>query len=119
MASEVALLSRFTQDVGFDTRALARYIGNLEEGRSKVSVNSALTEGDRDDYFRFRMTADGFVRLRTGELVGNDGEGIEVAKDGTIRYQLLSASGRVIADSDPESPANDAWQALISDDNLE
>jgi hypothetical protein len=114
------LLSRYTQDVGFDTRALARYIGNLEQGRSKVSVNSALSVGDRADHFRLRTTGDEFVRVSTGELVGERGAGIEVAEDGTVRYQLISATGRIIADSDPDSGAEfEAWQALASDENLE
>jgi hypothetical protein len=120
MAGEVALLSRYTEDVGFDSRALARYIGNLEEGRSKVSVNSALSAGERDDYFRFRMAADGFARIRTGELLGEEGQGVQVAPDGSVRYQLLSASGQVLADSDPESGAEyEAWLAFTSDRNLE
>ncbi|MBM4188139.1 MAG: hypothetical protein FJ206_12615 [Gemmatimonadetes bacterium] len=113
------LLSRFSQDLGFDTRGLARYVGNLEEGRSKVSVNSSLSPGDRWDHFRFGVTAEQFVRVRTGELVGEDGAGNEVAKAGTVRYQLLSASGQIIADSDPDSGgAHEAWQDLISDTNL-
>lgn len=115
----VALLSRYSQDVVADGRAAARYIGNLEQGRSRVSVNSGLVAGDREDYFRFRMTAAGFVRLRTGELVGDRGKGVEVAKDGEVRYQLLSGSGRVIADSDNRSgAAYDQWLALTSDRNL-
>lgn len=114
-----ALLSRYTQDVGLDTRALARYIGNLEEGRSKVSVNSSLSVGDRWDHFRFRVGVDQWVRLSTGELVGKDGAGNEVAPDRTVRYQLLSPSGQVIADSDPESGAEyEAWLDLTSDTNL-
>ena len=118
MTSPVLLL-RYTEDVGFDTRLAARYIGNLEDGRSKVSVNSSLRpNGDRADHFRFRVTADGFVRLSTGELVGEDGKGIDVAEEGTVRYQLLSASGRVIADSNPDSLEFEAWQELTSDTNL-
>lgn len=115
-----ALLSRFTQDIGFDTRGLARYVGNLEEGRSNVSVNSSLSRGDRWDHFRFTVTREQFVRIRTGELVGNDGEGKDVAKNGSVRYQLLSASGQLIADSDPDAGAGyEAWQDLTSDANLE
>ncbi len=118
--TDVALLSRYTQDVGFDTRAYARYIGNLEDGRSKVSVNTSLSVGDRQDNFRFRMTADGFARISTGELVGKDGTGFDVAQDGTVRYQLLSASGRVIADSKSGSgEAYDNWVKLTSDTNLQ
>ena len=115
------VLTRYSQDPGAsDSRGLARYIGSLEEGRSKVSVNSALSVGDRSDFFRFRNTADGYVRIRTGELVGNDrNEGSELAKDGTVHYQLLSQSGRVIADSNPETgSAYEAWQKLNSPDNL-
>lgn len=117
--AEIALLTRYTQDVGLDTRGLARFIGTLEEGRSKVSVNSALSPNDRQDYFRFRMTAAGFARIRTGELVGEEGRGNVVAKDGTVRYQLLTASGRVIADSDPSSTTHQEWLDLSSDANLE
>jgi hypothetical protein len=115
------VLLRYSQDIVNDTRIQARYIGNLEEGRSKVSVNSTLAAStDRVDHFRVRMISDGFVRIRTGELVGDRGEGTEVAKDGTIRYQLLSASGRVIADSDPDAGAAfEAWEDLNSDTNLE
>jgi hypothetical protein len=115
------VLLRYTQDLGYDTRIQARYIGNLEDGRSKVSVNSSLSgRTDRADHFRFRMTADGFVRIRTGELDGEAGKGTEVAKAGTVRYQLLSPSGQIIADSDPEAGAAfEAWEDLESDQNLQ
>lgn len=116
---EIAILNRYTADVGFDTRALARYVGSLDDGRSKVSVNSALSVGDRTDFFRLRMSAEGFARIRTGELVGQDGAGSEVAKEGTVRYQLRTASGRVIADSNPDAGAeHQAWLDLTSDANL-
>ncbi|MFN0179506.1 MAG: hypothetical protein ACKVZ0_11970 [Gemmatimonadales bacterium] len=120
MATDPVLLSRYTQDISFDIRGLARYVGNLEEGRSKVSVNSTLSVGDRWDHYRFRVTADQLVRLRTGELVGKNGSGNEVAPDETVRYQLLSPSGQVVADSDPDAGAEyEAWQELTSDTNLE
>ena len=119
MSTTPVLLSRYSQDLGNDIRGLARYIGNLEEGRSKVSVNSALPPGDRWDHFRFRVTGREFVRIRTGELIGEEGKGAEVAKKGTVRYQLLSASGRVIADSDERAGAEyEEWQKLSSDTNL-
>jgi hypothetical protein len=118
--AEISLLNRYTQDVRFDSRSLARYIGSLDGSRSKVSVNSALSVGDRSDFFRFRMSERGFARIRTGELVGENGKGIDVAADGTVRYQLRTASGRVIADSSPSAGAeHDAWRALTSDENLE
>ena len=118
--AELALLSRFTQDVGVDTRLAARYIGNLEGGRSNVSVNSALSVTDRVDHFRLKVTEDGFVRIRTGELVGQDGTGNEVVPNGTVRYQILSPSGDVIADSNPDAGAAfDAYQKLTSDENLQ
>jgi hypothetical protein len=120
MATEPVLLSRYSQDLGNDIRGLARYIGNLEEGRSKVSVNSALSVGDRWDHFRFQVNATQLVRLRAGVLVGEDGEASEPADDGAVRFQLLSVAGRVIADSDPESGAEyEEWQKLVSDENLQ
>ncbi len=120
MATNPVLLTRFTQDLGYDIRGLARYIGSLEEGRSKVSVNSTLSIGDRWDHFRFRVSGKEFVRIRTGELIGKQGEGAEAAKDGTVRYQLLSGSGRIIADSDKRAGAEyQAWQRLTSNANLE
>jgi len=118
MATDPVLLSRYSQDIGFDTRMVARYIGSLEEGRSKVSVNSTLSIRDRDDFFRFRVTGDEFLRISTGELAGEDGTGEVVAKDGSVRYQILSPSGVVMADSDPESPNHDAWLDLTSGTNL-
>ena len=114
-----ALLTRYSQDVAGDNRGLARYIGSLEGGRSKVSVNSSLSVGDRSDFFRFRVTDEGFARIRTGELVGNaQNEGTELAKDGSVRYRLMTQSGRVLADSDPDSATFDEWQKLNSSDNL-
>src|SRR5262249_41088659 len=99
------LLLRYTQDLASDSRLVARYIGNLEDGRSKVSVNSSLSVGDQTDYFRFNMTKDGLARIRTGEVVnGTDGT-TQAAKNGTVQYQLLSPSGRVIADSNPNAGA--------------
>ena len=119
MATTPVLLSRYSQDIGFDSRMLARYIGNLEQGRSNVSVNSALSVGDRTDHFRFKVTSDQFVRITTGELVGAEGRGVDLAKEGTVRYQLLSASGQVRADSDPNAgAAYQAWQDLNSETNL-
>jgi hypothetical protein len=114
------VLLRYSQDLASDSRMLARYIGNLEDGRSKVSVNSSLSVKDRADYFRFVMTTGGLAKIRTGELVGSDGSGADVAKDGTVRYQLLSPSGRVVADSDPNAGAGyEAWQKLSGDENLQ
>ena len=119
MATTPILLSRYTQDIRLDSRMLARYIGNLEQGRSNVSVNSALSVGDKVDHFRFRVTSDQFVRLTSGELVGAEGRGVDIAKEGTVRYQLLSASGQVRADSDPNAgAAYEAWQDLNSGTNL-
>lgn len=120
MATDPVLLTRYTQDLSSDIRGLARYIGNLEQGRSKVSVNSTLSVGDRVDHFRFRVTGGSeSVRIRTGELIGTAGEGKDVAPNGTVRYQLLSPSGRVIADSDPNAgEASEAWRDLNSDANL-
>jgi len=118
-ATAPTVLLRYTQDLGYDIRGLARYVGNLEEGRSKISVNSALSVGDRVDHFRFRVTADQFVRIRTGELVEEKQDENVLAKDGLVRYQLLSPSGQVIADSEPSSGAGyEAWQKLIGDENL-
>ena len=119
MATTPVLLTRYSQDIGFDSRMLARYIGNLEQGRSDVSVNSALSVGDKTDHFRFKVTSDQFVRITTGELVGAEGRGVDIAKEGTVRYQLLSASGQVRADSDPNAgAAYAAWQDLNSATNL-
>ena len=65
MATTPSILIRYTQDIGLDSRILARYIGNLEQGRSNVSVNSALSVGDKADHFRFKVTADEFVRIQS------------------------------------------------------
>ena len=119
MTSPVLLL-RYSQDLATDSRLVARYIGNLEDGRSKVSVNSLLSVGDQADYFRFTMTADGLAKITTGEVVnGTDGT-TQAAKDGTVLYQLLSPSGRVIADSNPNAgAAYEAWQKFTGDANLQ
>lgn len=119
MGTTPIILTRYSQDIGFDSRIQARYIGNLEEGRSNVSVNSALSVGDRADHFRFKVTSDQFVRISTGELIGSQGRGVELAAEGTVRYQLLSASGQIRADSDPGTgAAYQAWQDLNSETNL-
>ncbi len=119
MATTPTILVRYSQDIGLDTRMLARYVGNLEAGRSNVSVNSALSVGDKADHFRFKVTSDQFVRITTGELIGGQGRGVELAKTGTVRYQLLSGSGQVRADSDPNAgAAYEAWQDLNSATNL-
>ncbi len=119
MATTPTILTRYTQDIGFDRRIEARFIGNLEQGRSNVSVNSALSVGDKDDFFRFRVTGDEYLRITTGELLGDQGKGTELAGEGTVRYQLLSASGQVRADSDPAAgAAYEAWQDLNGEANL-
>lgn len=119
MATTPTVLLRYTQDVRSELRGLARYVGNLEQGRSKVSVNSSLSVGDREDYFRFKVGNDQFVRLRTGEREGSKGTGDEVAKAGSVRYQLFSASGQVLADSGPASGAAfEHWEKLNGETNL-
>jgi hypothetical protein len=119
MTSPVFLL-RYSQDLATDSRFVARYIGNLEDGRSNVSVNSSLTVGDQADYFRFNMTADGLAKITTGEVVNSSSGTTEAAKDGTVRYQLLSPSGRVVADSDPNAGAAfESWQKFTGDANLQ
>ncbi|MGE0441790.1 MAG: hypothetical protein AB7S39_14980 [Gemmatimonadales bacterium] len=121
MATTPQVLLRYSEDVGYELRGLARYIGSLDdEGRSKVSVNSSLSPNESEDYFRFQVKSDQFVRIRTGELLGEDGAGNEAAPDGTVRYQLLTQTGRVVADSNPDSgEAYEAWVKLTSDSNLE
>ncbi|MHB1330187.1 MAG: hypothetical protein ACYC2K_18460 [Gemmatimonadales bacterium] len=121
METSPVLLSRYTQDVGgLDSRMVARYIGNLEEGRSKVSVNSALSKGDQSDHFRIRVTGDDqWVRITTGELFDGGDDAVEVANNDEVRYQLRSPSGQLMADSDPNAgAAYDTWVKLTSEENI-
>ena len=116
-------LQRPSQDIANETRFDARYVGNLDVGRSSIGIRSALTtDGDQMDQFRFRMLNEAYLSFSSAVLQpsapGSDTKN-DPAPDGTTRIQLLGLGGRVIADSDPRAgSAYAAWQKLNSDQNL-
>lgn len=116
-------LQRPSQDIAGETRYDARYVGNLDVGRSSIGIRSALTtDGDKMDQFRFRMLSEANLVLSAGILqpapLGSDNQS-DPAPEGSTRIQLLGLGGRVIADSDPRAgSAYSAWQKLSSEKNL-
>lgn len=116
-------LQRPSQDIANETRFDARYVGNLDTGRSSIGIRSALTtDGDKMDQFRFRMLNEAYLSLSDAVLQpsapGSDVKS-DPAPDGTTRVQLLGLGGRVIADSDPRAGTAYAnWHKLSSEQNL-
>ncbi len=73
-----------------DLKFFATDVGLLVADTTRLNVISSMAEGDNTDYFKFRVTGEGDAYL--GSVGGED-----------FRIQLISNSGTVVADSDPES----------------
>jgi hypothetical protein len=115
-------LQRPSQDVANETRLDARYVGNLDVGRSSIGIRSALVKGDTEDNFRFRLLEEANLSLSAAVLQpappGSDTKQ-DPAPEGTVRIQLLGVGGRILADSDPRTgAAYTAYQKLSSEKNI-
>ena len=71
-------------------KAFATEVGILVKNHSRLNVISKLREGDELDYYKFRVTGSGEAFL--GQ-VGDEG----------LRVQMLSQTGRVVADSNKDA----------------
>jgi hypothetical protein len=122
MASgDIQVLSRRIAVAPSLTRRDATYVGDLDDGYSMIDLNGHLPARDRGDFYRFRVTQRGGLRIDlTASLPGSTPDNPKPAPDRAVRLQLLNLAGRVIADSDPTSgDAYAAYQKLTSDQNLE
>lgn len=118
-----AFLQRPSQDIPNEGRFDARYVGNLDVGRSSIGIRSDLSVGDKVDQFRFRMLNNANLSLSSVVLQpAATGSGVKTdpAPDGTTRIQILGVGGRIIADSNPNAgSAFAAYQKLTSTSNIQ
>ncbi len=76
-----------SNDVTGDSTLTARSAGDLTRGKTRLNIISALTKGDKVDFFKFNVTE-------------KENLGIAIQTDKDIRTQILNAKGQVIADSE-------------------
>ncbi len=76
-----------SNDVTGDSTLTARNVGDLTRGKTRLNIVSALTTGDKVDFFKFNATE-------------KENLGISVKTDFDVRIQILDSKGRVIADSE-------------------
>jgi hypothetical protein len=89
-----------TSDVISDTLQSARNIGDLERGKTRLNIVSALTGGDLVDFYKFKIVKDG--KLAIG-----------VTTDKGVNIQLMKRDGTIIADSTSTSGSKaDNWMKL-------
>jgi hypothetical protein len=128
------VLQRTITNTFNETRLDAQYVGDLNNlGAFDIALTGSLVPRDKGDYYSFRVTTgDTNVLLTTVEQTGGssstNGSTSSTSKsqnlsalvaNGQVRYQLLSQTGQVIADSDPSSgKAYAAFQAFTSGKNL-
>lgn len=97
MATTPIVYNQQIKDVASEKRGDARYIGILDQNRTRLNVNSALTRRQDDlDVYRFRVTRGGSLGLSA--TVVKDGQ-VASELNGNIRIEILDRSSRVIADS--------------------
>lgn len=91
------------RDVRDDTLKSARDIGTVRLEHSRLNAFSALSKGEVEDNFKFKVASKGDLRL---------GKNID---DGT-RIQIFNGAGRVIADSKSDTGRHfDKYERMISD----
>jgi hypothetical protein len=94
-----------TNDVQIDNRMTARNVGILRENNSRLNVFSSLDKNDPADFFTFSVSSTAPTKL--GMLTDNQ------QNEADVRVQVLDQSGRVVADSSPDSgDANSAYKQL-------
>lgn len=76
-----------SNDVTGDSTLTARNVGDLTRGKTRLNIVSALTAGDKVDFFKFNATE-------------KENLGISVKTDHDVRIEILDSRGRVIADSE-------------------
>lgn len=84
---KIRAFEQTSNDVTGDSTQTARDAGNLTRGKTRLNIISALTAGDKVDFFKFKVTE-------------KENLGIAIQTDGDVRVQILNSSGRVIADSE-------------------
>ena len=85
-AAQVQVFERKTRDVLEDILLNARDIGRVRLQSTRLNVFSALSEGDKEDNFKFAVDSRGNLRLGMNA-------------DEETRIQILNKRRRVIADS--------------------
>jgi hypothetical protein len=101
-AAQVQVFERKTRDVLEDNLLNARDIGRVRLQSTRLNVFSALSEGDKEDNFKFAV--DSRANLRLGKNA-----------DAETRIQILNNRRRVIADSkEGMGRASERFQRLLS-----
>jgi hypothetical protein len=85
--SQIRSLRQDIVDVNVDTPQNARSVGDLSGGKSRLNIISALTKGDRVDFFSFNVATAGKA-------------GLSIASDEGVHVQLIKRNGTIIADSE-------------------
>ena len=75
------------RDVLRDSLQNAREVGRVRMNNARLNVFSALSEGDKEDNFKFFVDSTGDLKMAN-------------FKEGDARFQILNSKGRVVADSD-------------------
>lgn len=97
MATIPVVYSQSIKDIASETRLDPRFIGLLDQNRTRLNLHSALTRKQDDlDVYRFRVTRGG--NLGIGSTVIKEGA-IADEHNKDIRIEILDRSMRVIADS--------------------
>lgn len=84
-----------TNDVQIDNRMTARDVGTLRYNDSRLNVFSSLSKGDAVDFFSFKVASKENTKFSV--LTADQNE------EQQIRFQIISSTGTVVADSDPSS----------------
>ncbi len=75
------------RDVSDDTLKTAREVGRVRMNNARLNIFSSVSEGDKEDHFKFFVDSPGDLKMANFE-------------EGGARFQIMNKKGRVIADSD-------------------
>lgn len=114
--------AKTTRDYEIDGLRGARDIGVIRKDSTRLSVGSLLSDPpkisnapkDKEDVFKFRLLDSG--NLKFAALIKDTRSSTEtdeaLAADATsVRFQILDARGRVVADNDPK--AGEAYERML------
>ena len=126
-AKDVFVFEKRTSDVVNDSLQFSRDIGVLIKDNSRLNAITNLQAGDVGDYFRFRVTKPGEIKLEsisqldflTEDEAAAAEEGTEAEGEGAedkpvnFRIQLLTRNGSLLADNDgTRDDLKEAFRAL-------
>ena len=98
-ASSTRVFEQQKRDVQNDSIKKARDVGQVRVNNSRLNIFSSLSDGDKEDFFKFRIASQG--HLNFGASV-----------DSETHIQFYNTQGRLIADSD--SSTSDKYEKYLS-----